>query len=280
MLAEDDGVLVVGKRLDGGDLTHDFFVSTLLGKSFLELLLGLTFKLDSFGYLWCNFLFCISDSCDVVGICVSSDLGCLGLSLFNNFCFDELCFSSDCIIFKFCLSINLLDLSFSLGLPFLPYLMSVSLDLLNFLSLGQLLKLCLLFHILPLLLFDLLFLDFFFLIILDSLLIREGLPFKCVFELVNGSFLHGGGHLLTEHHIGNDDSLHIDALVLQVGVQMVEHTLRVLGSSERVGLNSLDGPAHGTNPLLDVGIDQLVDLGHVGGQLLDVVLLLGELKQN
>jgi len=60
---------------------------------------------------------------------------------------------------------------------------------------------------------------------------------------------------------------------------VLEHSLRVLGSPQRVSLLSLDRPTHGTDSLLNVCVDQLVDLRHVRRQLLDIVLFFGELEE-
>lgn len=58
---------------------------------------------------------------------------------------------------------------------------------------------------------------------------------------------------------------------------MLEHTLGVLGTSQGVSLNSLDRSSHGTNTLLDIGVDQLVNFSDVCGQLLDVIVFFSEL---
>jgi hypothetical protein len=71
--------------------------------------------------------------------------------------------------------------------------LSVGLDLFDLLLLTDLLKLSLLLDILSLLFFNLFLLDLFFLIVLNSLLISEGLSLQSVLELIDGSLLHGIG---------------------------------------------------------------------------------------
>lgn len=213
---------------------------SLLCETFLELLLGLTFKLDSLGDLGGDLLLRIGDGCDVIGVSVGDDLGGLGLCLLHDLGLDELSLCSDSVVFIVGLSIDLLDLSLRLGLPLLLDLLGIGFDLLNFLSLGQLIEFGLLLDVLSLLLFDLLLFDFFFLIVFDSLVVGEGLSFEGVFELVDGSLLHRVGHLLAEHHIRNNDPLDKDTLIGQVVIQMLQHALSVLGASQRVGLLCLD----------------------------------------
>lgn len=86
-------------------------------------------------------------------------------------------------------------------------------------------------------------------------------------------------HFRTQHNVGDNDTFDKDTFVAEVCVQVFKHTLSVLCASERVGLHCLDRSTHGTHALLDIGIDQLVDLGHIRRQLLNVVLLLRELEQ-
>jgi len=215
LLSKDDRLLVGGEGLYSIDLGHDLVVGSLLGETLLQFLLGLTFELDSLGDLGGNLLFGVGDCCYVVSVSVGYDLGGFGLSFLDNLGFDELCLSNNLIVLKISLCVNLLNLSGRLGLPLLLNLLRVSLNPLNLLSLVQLIKLSLLINILPLLLLDLLFLLLFFLIILDSLFVSEGLSFQGVLELIDSSFLHRGGHILTEDNIGDDDPLHEDSFVIE-----------------------------------------------------------------
>jgi len=50
----------------------------------------------------------------------------------------------------------------------------------------------------------------------------------------------------------------------------------MLLTTEGVGLVSFNRSSHCSDSLLDIGIDELVNLTDVGGQLLDIVFLLGE----
>lgn len=190
-------------------------MGSLLGETFLQFLLSLTLKLHSLGNLWSNLLFGVGNSSDVVSIGVSNNFSGFGLSLLDNLGLDKFGLCCNLVILQVCLSVDLLDFSSGLCLPFLFDFLSVGLDLLNLLRLCQLLELSLLFNIFSLLLFNLLLLDLLFLIVLNSLLVRKGLPLERVHELVDRSLLHGTGDFLTQYDIGDDDSLHKDSLVAE-----------------------------------------------------------------
>ena len=123
----------------------------------------------------------------------------------------------------------------------------------------------------PFFLFDLFGLDFLLGIILDSLIVAESLSLQSVLELEYGFLLHGVGHLIVKNHVGDNASLDYDTFVVQVNVEVLLHTGRMLLSSEVVGLSGLYHSGHGPHSLHDVGINGLVDLGYVRDQLLHVV---------
>jgi hypothetical protein len=117
------------------------------------------------------------------------------------------------------------------------------------------------------------------LIVLNSLFISKGLPFKRVFKLINSTLLHRLGDIGTKYHICNDDTLHVDTLITQVGVQMLKHTLGVLSTSKGVCVYSLNRSTHGTHSFLNIGIDELINLRNISSQLLNIILLLRKLKK-
>ncbi len=126
------------------------------------------------------------------------------------------------------------------------------------------------------LVFSLLFLDllgfhFLFGIVLDSLVVGESLSLEGVLELENSFFLHGLGNFLVEDHVGDDASFDDDTFVIKVGVEMLFHTGGMLLTSQGVCLSCLDGSGHSSNSLHDIGINGLIDLSHIGHQLLDIV---------
>jgi hypothetical protein len=129
---------------------------------------------------------------------------------------DKLGFGSDLIILKVSLSVDLLNGCNSLGFPLLLNLISFCLNLFDFQRFLHLLELGVLLDILSLLFFDLFLTDFFFVIILNSLVVGELLSLQGVLELIDGSFLHRLGDVGGKDHISNDDSLHMDSLIAQV----------------------------------------------------------------
>jgi len=191
-------------------------------------------------------------------------------------CLDKFGFCSNLIILKVSLSINLLNGSDSLGFPLLLNLISFCLDLFDFQRFLHLLELGLFLNIFSLLFFDLLLTNFLFVIILNSLVIGKLLSLKGVLELIDGSLLHGLGDIGSEDDISNNDSLHMDSLIAQVSVKMLKHSMGMLLTTKGVGLVGFDRSSHSSNSLLDIGINKLIDLIDVGGQLLDIVLLFGE----
>lgn len=190
-------------------------MGSLLSETFLQFFFGLTFKFDCLGNFGSNLLFGISNCCYVVSISVSNDFCGVGLGFLDNLSFDKLGLSSDRVVLQVSLGVDLLNLGGGLGLPLLFNLVSVSLDLFDLLLLSNLFELGLLLNILSLLFFDLFLFNFFFLIVLNSLLVSESLPFKGVLELIDSSLLHGGGDFLTQDDIGNNDSLDVNTLVTE-----------------------------------------------------------------
>lgn len=190
LLSKDYGVFVVGKRLDGVDFLHDLVVQSLLGKTLLKLLFSLTLKFDCLSNLRCNLLLSIGNGRHIISISIGHDFGSLCLSFLDNLSLDKLGLGSDLVVFKISFCIDFLNLSCRLGLPFLLNFLGLSLNLLNFLVLVKLVKLCLLLNVFSLLLFDLFLFDLLFLIILNSLFVSEGLALERVFELVDGTLLH------------------------------------------------------------------------------------------
>lgn len=279
MLAENYGVFVVCERFNGIDFFHDLLVSSFLGETFLQFFLGLTFELHSLCNLRCHFLFGSSNCCYVVSIGIGNDFSSFGTSLLDNLSLDKLCFRSDLIILKVSLSINLLNSGNSLCFPLLLDLIGFCLNLFNFQRLLHLLELSRLLNIFSLFFFDLFLTNFFFVIILNSLVIGELLSLQGVLELIDGSFLHGLGDVGGKNDICNNDSLHMDSLIAQVSVKMLKHTTGVLLTTKGVGLVSFNRSSHSSDSFLDIGIDKFIDLTNVGGQLLDVVFLLGELHE-
>ena len=76
--------------------------------------------------------------------------------------------------------------------------------------------------------------------------------------------------------ISNDDSLDMNSFIAEVSVQMLKHTMGMLLTTEGVGLVGFNRSSHCSNSLLDIGIDELINLTDIGGQLLNIVFLLGE----
>lgn len=179
---------------------HNLLVSSLGLESFLELCLSLTFKLNSLSNKRGSFLLCIGDNRGLVGISLSNHFCSLGRSFFLNLGFNQSCLSHNLIVLEISLSINLRDKSLCLGLPLSSYSRSLSLDALNLLGLLHLGQVGLLLGIFSLFFLNLLSLNNFFHIILNSLFEGELLALKCILELENGFILHRHGNIFVQDH--------------------------------------------------------------------------------
>lgn len=225
-------------------------------------------------------MLCIGYRSSSVSVGLSDDLLSIGLSFLNNLGLDEIRLSDDFVVFDVCFSIDLVNEGVSFSSPLALDSLGLGFDSLDFLGLLHLLELCLLILVLSLLFLDLLHLRLLLLIVFNSLLEGKSFPFEGVSELEDGLLLHGVGHLLVQNHIGDDASLDHDALVVEVGVQVLKHALGVLLSSQGVSFSSLDSSSHGSYSLHNVGVDGLVNLGDIGNQLLHVFVLGHDLQQN
>jgi hypothetical protein len=92
-------------------------VGSLLGKTFKELHLCLSLKLDCLGNKRSNLLLGLRNSSLSVSICFGNDLSCIGLGLLNDLSFDKLCLSNNLVVFQIGLGIDLVDQSCGLCLP-------------------------------------------------------------------------------------------------------------------------------------------------------------------
>jgi hypothetical protein len=118
LLSEHHRVLIGCKSTNSVDLSHDLLVSSLLGKAFKELHLGISLQLNSLSDHWSHLLLSFGNYGLSVGISFSDCLGSIGLSLLNNLGLNQLGFSNDLIVFKISLSIDLVDQGIGLSLPF------------------------------------------------------------------------------------------------------------------------------------------------------------------
>jgi hypothetical protein len=222
----------------------------------------------------------LGDGSCPVSVSLRDDLRGIGLSLLNDLGLDELGLGNDLVVLQIGLSIDLIDQSCGLSLPLGPDPWGFGFDLLDFLRLLHLFEGGLLVLILTLLLLDLLGLYLLLSIVLDSLVVGESLSLESVLELENGLLLHGICDLSVQNYIGDNATLHYDSLVVQVSIEMLLHALSVLGSTERVCLLGSDGPCHGPHTLHDVGVDGLIDLGHICHQLLHIVRIWVNFQEN
>jgi len=217
--------------LDGIDLGHDLLVSSLLSETFQQLDLSISLKLHCLGDHRGNLLLRLGNSGSSVSICLSDGLSSISLRLFYDLSLNELGLSDNLVVFQICFCIDLIDKSRGLGFPLRPDPRGLGLDLFNLLSFLHLLERGLLVFILSLFFLDLLGLDFLLCVILDPLVVRESLSLQSVLELEDGLFLHGVSDLTVEHHVGDNATLDDDSFIVEVCVQMLLHTGRVLLST-------------------------------------------------
>jgi len=117
-------------------------------------------------------------------------------------------------------------------------------------------------------------------IVLNSLFESKLLSFQSILELDDSLILDGGSDLFIKLDTGDDTSLDQDTLVGKICVQVIEHSFGMLLSSEGVSLTGLDLSGKSSNSFHDVGIDGLINLWHIGGKLLHILVFWHDLEQD
>ena len=211
---------------------------------------------------------------------LSSDLGSFSLSFLDNLDLNELGLSNDLIVLEVSLCVDLTDVGVSISHLLTSQSLDLGLDSFNLFLFVQLSQRSLLFLVLSLFSMDDSGFFFLFRIIFDSLVVSESFSLKGSLELINGGILHCVGYFSVQSHTGDHDSLDENSLVLEIGVQELLHALGMSVTSQVVCVLGLDGSGHGPNSLHDIGVDQLVLLGHVSHELLHVVGVVSDLQKN
>ena len=253
---------------------------SLLGKTFKQLFFGITLKLNSLSNHGSNFSLSISNRGSFISICIGNCFSSFSLSLFNDLSFDQSSLRYNFIVRQICLSVNGVDVGFSSSFPITSNLARIRFDTFNFFSFRELLESSFLILIFPFLFLDLLGFLFFFWIVFNSLFKSKLLSFKCIFELENSLFLHRISDFLMKNNVGDDDSFNIDTLVIQVDIQLSEHTTGILLSSKTICFLCSHCSCQRSHSFCDVWFNYFIYLRNVCHQLLYILVFWGNAQKN
>jgi len=271
LVSKNNRFLVLSEFVNSIHSLHELFMDSSLGETTQHFLLSLTFKCKSSSDHRGYFLLSSSHSCSFIRISLGDNLSGLRLGLFENLGLNKIGLSDNLIVLKIGLSVDLVNDGIGLSCLLTSQPLNCSFQTLDLFRFVKLFKGGLFLLVLSLFQMDLLSFLFFLSIVGDSLVEGESFSFKRGLELIDRGLLHRISNIIVKGHTSDHNSFHQNTFVGQVLVQKVEHTKRVSLSSQVVSIFGLHCSCHSSYSLHDIGVDELVLLGNVCNELLNVV---------
>lgn len=241
---------------------------------------GITLKLNSLSNHGGNFSLSISNSGSFVGICICNCFSSFSLGLLNNLSFNQSGLSYNFIVRQVCFSVDGINVRFCSCFPITSNLAGIGFNTFNFFSFRQLLESSFLILIFPFLFFNLLCFHFFFRIVFNSLFESKFLSFKSIFELENSLFLHWIRNFLVKNNIGDNNSFDINALIIQVDIELSQHTTGILLTSKAISFLCSNCSCQRSNSFGNVWFNYLIHLRNVCHQLLYIIVFWGNAQKD